>query len=275
MSFRTYASPLETAGYAAFLAFCALVFLFLVLPILVVIPLSFSSEPFLTLPLPGLSLRWYQDFFTSTQWLAAIRNSTVIGVATTLAATVLGTAAALGLTRMKPRIRSLIGAVILAPLIVPVIITGVGVYFLYAPLGLSNSLAGLILAHTVLAAPFVVITVSATLQGFDMNLLRAAIGLGAPPLLAFRRVVLPLILPGVASGAVFAFATSFDEIVIALFIAGPAERTVPVQMFNGVREEISPTITAAATLLILVSIAFLAAIEALRRRSERMRGVHR
>ena len=269
MSGWTSATRGEIAWRHAFRVYCGLVFAFLVLPIAVIVPLSFNAGSFLTFPMPGLSLRWYDDFFASPKWLAAVSNSFGVGAATTVLATVLGTLAALGLARLKPRARRVLGAVILAPLIVPVVITGVGVYFLYAPLHLTNSYLGLVLAHTVLAIPFVVLTVSASLHNFDRNLLRAASNLGASPVVAFRRVMLPVILPGVVSGAVFAFATSFDEIVMGLFLAGPTQRTLPIQMFNGVREEISPTITAAATLLVVLSIALLVTIEMLRRRTER------
>lgn len=270
-----YATRGEVAFRYAFWAYCALVFFFLIAPILAIVPLSFNSGSFLTFPMPGFSLRWYADFFASDRWLAAVKNSMIVGTATTVLATALGTAASLGLTRLRPKARSLLSAIIIAPIIVPVVITGVGAYFLYAPLHLTNTYLGLILAHTVIAVPFAVLTVSASLQNFDVNLLRAAGSLGAPPLTAFRRVVLPLILPGVVSGAVFAFATSFDEVVMALFLAGPSQRTLPIQMFNGVREEISPTITAAATLLIILSFALLLVVELLRRRAERLGGAAR
>ncbi len=189
---------------------------------------------------------------------------------TTVLATTLGTLAALGLVRLKERWRGLVMATLLSPMIIPVVITAVGTYFLFAPLGLTNSISGLVLAHTVVAVPFVVVTVTATLLGFDPSLARAAASLGAPPFTVFRRVILPTILPGVISGAIFAFAASFDEIVDSLFLAGPQQRTLPLQMLSGVKEEISPAITAAATLLVLLSAALLAVVELLRRRSERL-----
>lgn len=270
MASPPYATRAEIVGRHVFRLYCGLVFAFLILPILAILPLSFNAGSFLTFPMPGLSLRWYEDFFSSSKWLSASSNSFLVGGLTTVLATALGTCAAMGLARLKPRLRSLLSAIILAPVVVPVVITGVGVYFLYAPLHLTNTYAGLVLAHTVLAIPFVVLTVSASLHNFDVNLLRAASSLGAPPIVAFRRVVLPVILPGVVSGAIFAFATSFDEIVMGLFLAGPTQRTLPIQMFNGVREEISPTITAAATLLVVLSVALLATIELLRRRTDRL-----
>jgi putative spermidine/putrescine transport system permease protein len=266
------ASPLLRAGQYAFYGFCALVFLFLVLPILAVVPLSFNSGSFLTYPLAGLSLRWYRDFFTSAHWLPALRNSLLVACASTAIATPLGTLAALGLVRAHVGGKPLIFGFLIAPMIVPVIVTAIGAYFLYAPLGLTNTYLGLILSHAVLGAPFVVVVVHATLQGFDANLWRAGTSLGASPARVFVRVVLPLIAPGVAAGAVFAFTTSFDEIVTAIFLAGPEQRTLPLQMFDGVREQISPTVTAAATLLTLVSVLLLATVELLRRRSQRLYG---
>ncbi len=258
-----------------FRVFCALVLLFLVAPILAIMPLSFSSGSLLTFPLPGLSLRWYESVLTSARWLSALRNSLIVGTVSTVLATFLGTLAALGLNRAHLPLRPLIMAVLLSPMIVPTVITAVGVYFFFAPLGLTNSFSGLILAHTALASPFVVIVVNATLQGFDVNLTRAAASLGAGPVTAFFRVILPLILPGVASGMVFAFATSFDEVVVALMLAGPDQRTLPREMFTGIREQISPEITAIATALIIFAATLLLAMEALRRRVRRLRGVGR
>jgi putative spermidine/putrescine transport system permease protein len=254
-------------------AICILVLGFLILPLVVIVPLSFSASGFLAFPLPGLSLRWYGEFFTSAPWQLSLRNSLIVASATTVAATFLGTLAALGLSRARLPGQTLLMGLIVSPMVVPIVIVAVGVYFAYAPFGLSGSLVGLTLAHTALAAPFVVITVSATLQGFDANQARAGASLGASPAVVFWRIVLPLILPGVISGALFAFVTSFDEVVVALFLTGPAERTLPRQMFTGMRENISPVITAAASLLILLSVLLLTALELLRRRSERLRGI--
>jgi len=248
------------------------VLLFLVLPVLVIVPLSFSAGSFLTFPLPGLSLQWYEELFSSGPWRLSFRNSVVVAVATTILASILGTLAAMGLSRSNFPAKSLVMALLISPMVVPIVIVGVGIYFFYAPLGLTGSLLGLTLAHTVLAVPFVLITVSATLAGFDHNLVRAAASLGAPPLLTFRRVVLPTIAPGVVSGAIFAFVISFDEVVVALFLTGPGERTLPRQMFVGIRENISPVIAAAATLLILLSVLLMATTEILRRRSARLHG---
>lgn len=183
------------------------------------------------------------------------------------------TLAALGLNLPNFPWRTAVMTVLISPMIVPVVITAVAVYFFYADVGLLNTFAGLILAHTTLATPFVVITVTATLTGFDQALTRAAAGLGAPPITGFFKVTLPLILPGIISGSLFAFLTSFDEVVIALFVGSAEQRTLPKVMFSGIREQISPIITAAATVLILFSIAMLTTIELLRRLSERLRGI--
>jgi putative spermidine/putrescine transport system permease protein len=247
------------------------VLLFLVAPILTIVPLSFSSGSFFYYPLPGLSLRWYQDFFTSSFWLSSLQNSLIIGISATVLATVLGTMAALGIWRARFPAQALVLAMLISPMVVPVVIIAVGVYFAFAPLGLTDGYLGLILAHATLGVPFVVITVLATLSAFDRTLLRAAESLGASQLATFRRVMLPLILPGVASGAVFAFAASFDEVVVVLLMAGPAQRTLPRQMFAGINDNISLTIAAAATMLIAISLALMIAVGALQRRSARMR----
>ncbi|HEX2114443.1 MAG TPA: ABC transporter permease, partial [Alphaproteobacteria bacterium] len=245
----------ERIAHVGLRVFAGLVCLFLVAPILAIVPLSFSSGSFLHYPLPGLSLRWYAEFFASDFWLPALWNTLIIGSVATVLASVLGTVAALGLWRTKFRGHRVALAIIAAPMIVPEIIMAVGIYFAFAPLGLTNSFIGIILAHTALAVPFVVITVLATLSGFDRTLMRAAANLGANPVVTFFRVMLPLILPGLVSGAVFAFAVSFDDVIIVLFLGGPGQRTLPRQMFSGINDNISLTITAAATLLIVISVA--------------------
>jgi putative spermidine/putrescine transport system permease protein len=247
------------------------VLVFLVAPILTIVPLSFSSGSFFYYPLPGLSLRWYQDFFSTSFWLSSLKNSLIIGISATVLATVLGTMAAIGIWRARFPAQALVLAMLISPMVVPVIIVAVGVYFAFAPLGLTDGYLGLILAHATLGVPFVVVTVLATLSAFDRTLLRAAESLGASQITTFRRVMLPLILPGVASGAVFAFAASFDEVVVVLLMAGPAQRTLPRQMFAGINDNISLTIAAAATMLIAISLALMVAVGALQRRSARMR----
>ncbi|MGE0121045.1 MAG: ABC transporter permease [Dongiaceae bacterium] len=273
MALPPYATPAERAWYYAHRAICAAVLLFLIAPILAIIPLSFNAEPYFSYPMPGLSLRWYVDFFTSDRWTIALKNSVIVAGATTVLATGIGTLAALGLSRANFPARPAVMGMLISPMIVPIIISAIGMYFFYTSIGLSNSLPGLILAHTALATPFVVIVVTATLFGFDQSLIRAGASLGADPVRVFFTVTLPLILPGVISGALFAFVTSFDEVVVVLFLASPEQRTLPKQMFSGIRELISPTITAAATLLILFAITMLTTVELLRRRSERLRGI--
>ena len=268
----SYATRRERLVYSLFAIYCGLVFLFLIGPILVIIPLSFSSEPWFTYPLPGLSLRWYDDFFMNDRWRIALENSAIVAVASTLIATTLGTLAALGLSRGNVPFAGLIMSVLISPMIVPVVIVAVAMFFGFAAVGLNNTYIGLIMAHAALATPFVVITVTATLSGFDRSLTRAAANLGASPTVAFRRVTLPLIAPGLISGGLFAFVTSWDEVVVALFLSSPEQRTLPRQMFSGIREQISPTITAAATFLVIVSALLMATLELLRRRSERLRG---
>ncbi|WP_404384525.1 ABC transporter permease [Caenispirillum salinarum] len=250
-----------------------LVLFFLMAPIIAIMPLSFNGGQFLTYPLQGFSFQWYQEFFNSEQWMRSLKNSFIVGIAATMLATTLGTLASLGLVRATFRGKAIIMGILLSPMIVPLVITAVGFYFFFAPLGLTASYTGMILAHTALATPFVVITVSATLQGFDMNLARAGASLGASPTRVFFTIILPLIAPGLASGALFAFATSFDEVVVVLFVAGPEQRTLPREMFSGIRENISPTITAVATILTVLSVFLLSTLEALRRRGERLRGV--
>ena len=310
MALPTYASPLERVWHWCYLLICTLIFIFLIAPIIVVIPLSFNAEPYFTftpkmlaLDSEGYSMRWYQmllsfgtvnpdaptwaDSWANATWIKAAKNSIIIGFFSTIVATVLGTLAALGLSRPEMPARRIIMALLISPMIVPIIITATGLFFFYSnpcePLGwiglnvscgrLTGTYMGVILAHATLGIPFVIITVTATLIGFDQSLARAAASLGASPQRTFFKITMPLILPGVISGALFAFVTSFDEVVAVMLIAGPDQQTIPRQMWNGIREQISPAILSVATLLVIVSIALLATVEMLRRRSERMRGL--
>jgi putative spermidine/putrescine transport system permease protein len=231
------------------------------------VPLSFNSGSFFTFPLAGLSTRWYEVVLGAPRWRNAIANSLLIGAGATILATILGTMAAIGLADPKFPARRIVVPLLISPLIVPVVVTAVGTYLFYARLGLASTYAGVILAHTVLASPFVVVTVSASLTGFDRSLMRAASILGARPLAGFFRVMLPLILPGVLSGAAFAFVTSFDEVVVVQFLANASQRTLPLEMFTGLREQLSPAITAAATLMMTLSILLLIVANLLARRS--------
>ena len=268
-----YATTSERLLFYLGWTFTFAVLLFLIAPIIAVVPLSFNAEPYFSYPMPGLSLQWYRDFFGNERWYGSLFLSVKLAFSVTILSTILGTMAALGLSRARLPLRSLMLGLLLLPLIVPVIIVAVGVFMFYGRFGLIGTFAGLVLAHTALAAPFVVITVLSTLTNFDWALPRAAAGLGASPFYAFRKVVLPLIVPGVVTGALFAFVTSFDEVVVALFLASAEQRTLPKQMFSGIREMISPTITAAATLQVVLSICLLIGVETLRRRSQKLRGL--
>lgn len=267
-TFAPYQSFSERAWFFVLRGFNALTLLFLVLPIVVIVPLSFSDSSFLSYPIPDVSLRWYRNLFESEEWMRAAQNSFIVAPAATLLATVLGTLAAVGLNKAEFRGKGLVMAVLISPMVVPVVVVGVGVYIFFVQIGLSETYTGLILAHAALGAPFVVTTVSATLQGFNHNLVRASLSLGASPLTTFFRITLPVIAPGLISGALFAFATSFDEVVITLFLAGPNQSTLPRQMFSGIRENISPTIAALATILIVFSTGLLLALEWLRARNK-------
>ena len=262
-------------GRHGFNAFCVAGFVFLLAPILVIVPLSFNAEPYFTftegmlrLDPEAWSLRWYESIAEDEAWRRALVNSLIIGIAATVLATTLGTLAALGLTSPSMPGRALVTALLISPMITPIIIVAVGVFFFYSSLGLGQTHAGLILAHAALGAPFVVITVTATLAGFDRTLLRAAASLGAGPVRSFFRVQLPLIAPGVFSGGLFAFAASFDEVVVVLFLGGLEQRTIPRQMWAGIREQISPAILALAVFLITFAVLVLLTVEWLRKRSE-------
>ncbi|MBW3634014.1 MAG: ABC transporter permease [Chloroflexi bacterium] len=246
---------------------CVAIGIFLILPIFIVIPISFSSAKFLQFPPPGWSLQWYQAFFSSPAWMNALKTSATIAVPTTILATLLGTAAALAMIRSKFPGATLINAVIMAPLIVPLIIAACGIFAVFRIWGLIGTIGGLILAHTALAIPFVVVTVSASVRTVDQRLEQAARGLGASPLVAFRRITLPLILPGVLSGALFAFVTSLDEVIVSLFISTAQVRPLAVQMWSDVRGAIDPTIAAVSTLLFGFSLGVLLLVSLMRRPS--------
>lgn len=255
---------------------------FLMLPILVVVPLSFNAEPFFSFT-PGMlrleadaySPKWYAAVFASGSWMRAIGNSLFIGICATAIATTLGTVAALGLSSPDMPWRRPITALLLAPMIVPLIIVAAGMFFFYTRFNLVATFTGVIIAHAALGAPFVVLTVTATLSGFDRSLYHAGLNLGASPFRAFRDIVVPVIRPGVLSGALLAFVTSFDEIVLVLFLAGPEQNTIPRRMFSGLREQIDPSILAVATLLVGMSVLLLCTLALLRRRPDRIRSADR
>ena len=280
MAFPPYLGIGGKIVHYGFIIFCGFVFIFLIAPILVIIPLSFNAEPYFTFTEGMISLepqaystRWYSDIAKNPQWAFSAANSIIVAICSTVLATFLGTLAALGLSQSHMPYKSAVMGVLISPMIVPLIISAAGMFFFYSNIGLAQTLPGLILAHAVLGTPFVVITVTATLTGFDHSLTRASQSLGADSRKTFFKIQMPLILPGVISGALFAFITSFDEVVIVFFLAGFEQRTIPRQMWAGIREQISPTILAVATILVVVSILLLTTVELLRRRSERLRGI--
>jgi putative spermidine/putrescine transport system permease protein len=247
------------------------ILLFLVLPVVIVFPLSFSSNTTLSFPPPGFSLRWYLAFFGSRSWTDALWVSLEVGVPVTLLAVALGTPAALGLRRGPFPGQRLVNALVLSPLIVPGIIVAIGTYFVYAQYRLVGNPVALILGHTCVAVPFVVINVAAALQGVDPALEKAASSLGAAPWANFRQITLPLIMPGILAGALFAFITSFDELLIALFLSGTGAVTLPRRMFDEIRYDLDPTIAAVSSLLIVTTTVLMITAEMLRRRTQRLR----
>ncbi len=291
MGLPIYATFGQRVWYYTFRVICALIFIFLITPILVVLPLSFNAEDFFTftpemlrLDPEGYSLKHYRDFFSNNEWQRSFKNSLIIAPIATIISVSLGTLAAIGLSQSHVPFRRAIMAILISPMIVPLIISATGMFFFYSQvgnflegtLGFNKNFVGyvkVVLAHAVLGIPFVIITVTATLVGFDRSLTRAAANMGADPVTTFFRVQMPLILPGVISGGLFAFITSFDEVVVVLFVGSASQKTLPWQMFTGLREQISPTILAVATILVVISIALLTTVELLRRRSERLRGI--
>ena len=267
-----------------YLTFCGLVFFFLIAPLFVILPLSFNAEQYihfsakmLALDPEGFSLRWYEDMIYGTKnpWGLATKNSIIIAFFATIGSTILGTVAALGLSSRHMPYKAAFMALLISPMIVPLIISGTAIFFFMAKVGLAATHTGIILSHIILGTPFVVITVTATLSGFDHSVTRAAASLGSNPVNTFMKITLPLIMPGVISGALFAFVTSFDEVVVVLFLAGLENTTIPIQMWVGLREQLSPTIMAVATCLIVMSTLILVTAVLLRRRSERLRGINR
>ena len=280
MALPLHATTGERIWHYTFLTICVLIFGFLIIPILVIVPLSFNAEPYFTFTPEmlafdpaGYSTKWYESFFNDSNWQAAVKNSIIIAIFSTIISTSLGTLAALGLSQKDFPFKTTVMGLLISPMIVPLIISAAGMFFFYARVNLLGTYLGVILAHAALATPFVVITVTATLTGFDHRLTRAAANLGSTPANTFFKITVPLITPGVISGALFAFITSFDEVVVVLFVGSVNQRTIPWAMFSGIREEISPTILAVATILICFSIILLFMVELLRRRNERLRGL--
>lgn len=245
----------------------AIVVIFLIAPMLIVVPMSFSSSNELRFPPTGFSTRWYERFLSDPLWTNAAITSLEVGFATVVVSTVLGTLAALGLTRGRYPARAIVNGLILSPLVVPVVIIAIGMYFVFVDWRIAGTLPGLVAAHSVLAIPFVIVNVSVSLRTLDRNLELAAQNLGANPWRTFQRITLPLILPGIAAGAAFAFITSWDEVVVAIFLSSPLVRTLPVVMWSQVRSVIDPTIAAVATIVMLVTTVSLLLILAVRQRT--------
>jgi putative spermidine/putrescine transport system permease protein len=258
-------------GHIALYVACALVFLYLVAPILIVIPISFSSAMYLAFPPPGFSLQWYQRYFGGNIWLGPTFLSLQIALVSAFFSTLLGVPAAVGLVRGRFPGRNLINALALAPMIVPEIIFAVAVFYAFAAVHLVGNIQGLIIAQVAVGIPFVVINVSSALYGVDERLERAAQSLGASPLRAFWSITLPLIRPAVFAGALFAFLSSWDDLLVPLFLSGSTAVTLPLKMWQGLRDSIDPTVSAASTLLIAISTLLLLTAQILRQRQERIR----
>ncbi len=246
---------------AVVIAVCA----YLVVPTLAVIPVSFTSTDYITFPPEGFSLQWYGVFLGEGPWRTATITSFIIALASTIAATAIGTLAALGLSRLSGTVGRVVIWFFLLPMIVPSIIIAVALYSAFAKLGIVGTKLGLVVGHTILTLPFVIINVSAVMQKIDWRIVDAARSLGADPATAFRKVTLPAILPGVVAGAIFAFLTSFDEVVVALFVSGIDSVTLPVQMWNGIRFEVSPAVAAASCILLSLSVLILCLFTLVRR----------
>lgn len=243
--------------------FSILVLLFLMLPTFIVIPMSFSSSQYLQFPPPGFSLKWYQSFFKSSTWIDSFVFSIKIGLTTAILASILGTFSALVLARVKSKWMNAVYYLIMTPMIVPLIVIAVAMYSFFVQYRLQGTFIGLVIAHTIIALPYVVTTVLGTLKGFDYRLEQAAMSLGAHPFIAFMKVTVPIISPALISGALFAFIASFDELIVSIFVSGTVSKTLPVRMWEGIRLEIDPTITAISTILILISIALFTSIQLL------------
>jgi len=245
----------------------ALTVFYLLAPTLVIVPMSFTNAQILSFPPEGFSLQWYEHMLTDRQWSTGIVNSLIVGLLTAALATVLGTLAALGISRGRFPGRSLVNGLVLSPLIVPVVVIAIGMFGLFVQWKISGSVLGLVLAHTALALPFVVVNVSTSLQTMDRNLELAAANLGADPRRSFMHVTLPIILPGVVAGAIFAFITSWDEVVVAIFLTSARFRTLPVEMWEQVRQVVDPTVAAVSTTLLVVTTGLLLLLVFVRRQA--------
>lgn len=223
----------------------------LVLPGFMIVPMAFNPARTFAFPPQGFSTRWFESLWNSPQWYSALTNSFTFAVSVTVLATTIGTMSALGLHRMRSKKAAAgLRALLLAPLVLPVITLAIGIYSVYLRLGLVGTFHGFVFAHTVLALPFVMISVETSLKGFDPVFERAAASLGAGPAVTFFKITLPNIVPGVISGALFAFTTSFDEIMVSLFVRTPGMNTLPVLMYQSASRDVDPTAAAAATVML-------------------------
>jgi putative spermidine/putrescine transport system permease protein len=254
-------------GRIAFVSFCALVLLFLILPVLIIVPMSFSSARFLTFPPPSLSLRWYREYVDNPAWMQATQVTLTVAIFTVLIATPLGVAAAYAISQSKLRIMRLVHATLLLPLVVPIIITAVGIFFVYARVGLVATMPGLVLANVMLGLPYVVISVVAGLRSFDATQEMVARSLGMNRLRSFFAVTLPQIKASVIAGAIFAFISAMDETIVALFISGGQYQPLTKRMFTALRDEIDPTIASISTLMTAASF-LLVLVASLRQRKD-------
>jgi putative spermidine/putrescine transport system permease protein len=232
---------------------CLLIAVWLVAPTFVVVPMSFNEKKSLAFPPDGFSWQWYQNFFTNPDWSSSLFSSLKVASVTAVVATIVGTLAAFALDRMKSRASGFLRALLITPMVVPGVVLAVGIYAVYLDTHLVGTMTGFVLAHTMLAVPFVIIAVSASLEVFDKRLETAATSLGASRMTAFRTVTLPLIAPGILSGLLFAFVTSFDEIIVALFITSPYLKTLPVQIFSSITRDADPTVAAVGTILFITT----------------------
>lgn len=250
--------------------FAIIIIIWLVLPTLVIVPMSFNEAPSFNFPPKGFSTRWYENFFTDASWMKALGSSLQVAILTTIVATTVGVLASLGLSKVKFRGKSLVEGYFLLPMIVPGIVLAVGLYSLFLRMNLLGTLPGFVLAHTIVAMPLVITNVMASLAGFDTRLEQASASLGASRMRTFFSITLPLIAPGVTAGALFAFVTSFDEVILSLFIQSPSLQTLPVKIYNSVTQTNDPTVAAVAVLTMVVSVVVMLSAQFATRKRKRV-----
>ena len=266
--FKVFRKPRDFQNRVYLYTFSALVFVFLIAPILVIIPVSFNTSNYLDFPPKGFTLKWYASYFNDPIWMSSTWRSFRIALWVAFLSSVIGTCAAFSLVRGRYPGKDFFMSLLICPLMVPIIVKAVGFYYFFSHLRLVGTELGLVLAHTCTGLPYIVVVVSSGLVTFDINLEKASLNLGANRLRTFFKVTFPIIRPAILSGALFAFFSSFDDLIIAIFLCGVKAITLPKKMWDGIRFELNPTITAVASLLILVSILILLFIEILRRSKE-------